>query len=346
MYLTEQEIMSTHEALTQTYDRMLSQKEEIEAFFRQNPQRKFLFIGCGSSYMLSKTCERLFDVRPGASAAALAGGDYLVNPGYYEELVKGSIVVALSRSGLTSEILRAVTHMKETCGVKVVSVTMKEENDLAGLSDLSVKLPWAYDNSVCQTRTVTNLYAASLLLCAFCYEDGALVRAVETAVGQNEAYKKNLRAPLEAIGGKPFRNVVVLADGPLCGLAQEGALAFTEIALVPGSFFNLLDYRHGPMVLNTKDTLTIVFVQPGEAHYQSRMIEDLKSHGGLLVTVGTGEGNPFGVDLHVRLDGIDRFEAMGIPFIYVCQMIALSKALANGTNPDAPTGLDAYITLK
>ena len=62
---------------------------------------------------------------------------------------------------------------------------MKEKSTLEELSDLTVVLPWAYDNSVCQTRSVTNLYAASLLINAICYGDEELKAAVKTAIDQN-----------------------------------------------------------------------------------------------------------------------------------------------------------------
>ena len=85
MYLTEQEIMGTQEALMRSYEQIESQEQEIKRFFEENKSRKFVFIGCGSSNMLAKSCERLFIARPGTSAVALAGGDYLVIEGSLPE---------------------------------------------------------------------------------------------------------------------------------------------------------------------------------------------------------------------------------------------------------------------
>ena len=346
MYLTEKEIFSTPEALEKSFTQTMSQRTEIEHFFAENAQRRFVFLGCGSSYMLAKSCARMFAVRPDTSAVAIAGGDYLVDPGYYADAMNGSIVVALSRSGMTSEIIRTVQHIQGTSKAKYISVTMKEENDLDKLSDISIKLPWAYDDSVCQTRTVTNLYTASLLLNAICYHDEALIQDVSAAVKNSNLFLSEHRTALEAVGKKPFRNVIVLADGPLCGLAEEGSLAFTEIALAPGHSFNLLDYRHGPIVINNHETLPIVALRPGSDTYQPQMIADLKTHGGTLVTMGEHSENTHQTDLHIGVGPIGDFAAMGIYFIMICQIIALSKALADGGNPDAPTGLDAFITLK
>lgn len=346
MYFTETEIMSTHEALEKTYMQIVSMRSEIESFFSSNSQRRVVFIGCGSSFMIAKGCARLFATKPDTSTIAIASGDYLVNPDYYKDVIRESVVIGFSRTGATSEILRAVDHMRETSNARIVSLTLSAENAFADRSNLSIKLPWAYDESVCQTRSVTNLFAAYLLLYAICYGDDQLIADVGSAIETNEQFKIDNRPALEAIGKKDFTDVVVLADGPLDGIAEEGALAFTEITFVPGRFSHVLDYRHGPIVLNGKNTLTIVALQTGEDTYQSQLIADLKTRGGLVVTVGQSARNPYNADLHIDAGHDGSFAAMGIPFIYVCQMIAFAHALQKGVNPDKPSGLDLFITLK
>ena len=92
-------------------------------------------------------------------------------------------------------------------------------------------------NSVCQTRTVTNLYAASLLLAAKYAKDETLWKSVFAAAANNEAFQKKYRSVLEEIAVRGWENAVVLADGPVCGIAEEGALAFTEIAMLTGRYF-------------------------------------------------------------------------------------------------------------
>ena len=283
---------------------------------------------------------------PGTDAAAIAGGDYLVNPKPYEELMKKSILVVLSRSGKTTEVVRDVKNIKERFSTPVISISMMDQNDVMPFSDLDLTLDWCYDKSVCQTRTVTNLYASLLLLAAFYADDEQLCADTLRAAQMNEAYKISYRPKLEDIAGKDWEDALVLADGPVEGIAEEGALAFTEIAMIPGKYFHMLDFRHGPMVLFTRRSLAIILVQPGREALQEAMIEDLKQKGGTIITVSDREGNPYGADLHVTLPDPGRFEVWGIYFIFVMQMTAYAKALVRGTNPDAPTGLDAYITLK
>ena len=175
--------------------------------------------------------------------------------------------------------------------------------------------------------------------------DAALKDAVQKAAAGCEAFQKENRAALERLAALPWRSVVVLADGALCGIAEEGALAFTEISMLCGRYFHLLDYRHGPIVIGEKDTLTLMVLRPGEEKLQSAMAQDVLSKGGPVATVSGQPENIWGGVENFYIEGLEHFAAWGIPFIYICQMLALLKAMSLGGNPDAPKGLDPYIKL-
>lgn len=346
MFLTEKEILDTPIALEKTCKLFRDKQAEVAAFFQKNTQRKFTFLGCGSSYMLAKSAAAVFSAVPNTTASAIPAGDYIVNQRFWEEAAKGSIVVSISRSGRTSELVRAVKHIKESWGCPVVSLSMEDGNDIMPMSDLDMTMDWCYDRSVCQTRTVTNLYAALLLLAAAYAGDATLSESVEMAAAANDAFQKENRAQLEKLAKLPWKNVTVLADGPVCGIAEEAALAFTEIAMLTGRYFHMLDYRHGPIVISNQDTLTLVLVSPAEEALQKDMVRDVMSHGGPVVTVSSHQQNVFGSTAHICMPDIKAFAAWGILFIYLGQMLALLKSVELGGNPDAPQGLDAFITLK
>lgn len=345
MFLTEKEILDTPYALERTCRNFDERQEEYKNFFLRNPQRKFAFLGCGSSHMLAKGAAAMFASLPETAAVAIPAGDYLVSPDFWREALKDSIVVTLSRSGRTSELVRAVRSIRDTLGCPVVSVSAQQRNDLTPLSQLDIVLDWCYDNSVCQTRAVTNFYAAVLLLAAVYSGDAALSQAVHTAAAQCEAFQQSNRPMLEKIAALPWDNVVVLADGPLCGIAEEGALAFTEISMLCGRYFHVLDYRHGPIVISGTNTLTVMVLCPGEETLQKAMVADIAAKGGPVVTVSDKAGNPWGGTANIQMKGMDDFAAWGVLFISVCQLLALLKSIELGGNPDEPAGLDPYITL-
>lgn len=345
MYLTEKEILDTPRALERTCRYFEERLAEHKSFFARNPQRKFAFLGCGSSYMLAKGAAALFASLPDTAAVAVPAGDYLVAPQDWREALKGAIVVTLSRSGRTSELVLAVQDIRSAIGCPVISVSARQSSDLAPLSEQDIVLDWCYDESVCQTRTVTNFYAATLLLAAAYTGDAAIADTVHTAAAGCGMFQQKNRTALEKLALLPWNSVVVLADGPLCGIAEEGALAFTEISMLCGRYFHVLDYRHGPIVISGEATLTVMALRPGEEKLQKAMVADVLAKGGPVVTVSNQPNGLCGGTVHFQIEESKNFAAWGIQFIYICQMLALLKAVALGGNPDAPQGLDPYITL-
>ena len=343
MYLTEKEIFSQQGALEKSLGLLLEKRDELAGFFAP-PRSRYVFFGCGSSHMVAKSAQKMFALKPGVDAYALAGGDYLIDPDLYQPLVEDSVIVFLSRSGTTSEILIAAEELTKRGNGPLVSVTMREDSALAALSDYTLELPWAFDESVCQTRTVTNFYLTLLVLSAIYDADQSQVDDVRKAVSGVSGMLAEWRPCIsDIVREKEIEDVVVLADGVLCGLAEEAALAFTEICLVSGKYFNLLDYRHGPKVLNSPSTLTIVVTQPKEIRVQADLLNDIKACGGTTVVIrpkDTGYIGDFTIDCDHAF-----FPTYGITLICAAQVIALEKALAKGINPDLPTGLDAWISL-
>lgn len=346
MYLTEAEILDTPQALAMTCEYFSDNGKKIDAFFQKHTQRKFTILGCGSSYMLAESVAVQFAALPDTAARAIPAGDYVVDPDFWRRTVEGSIVVTLSRSGRTSEMVWAVEHIRRSLACPVISISAEADNEISPICDLDLALPWCYDESVCQTRTVTNFYAAALLLRACYAGDGNTGKAIRDICGTLGRFQLKNRPVLEEIAAMDWNNAVVLADGPVCGLAAEGALAFTEIAMLTGRYFHLLDYRHGPIVVSGKRTLTLILLRPGEEKLQSALVADVIRRGGPVVTVSGQPGNPYGSTAHIQIERVGDFAAWGIPFIYTAQMTALLKALVSGGDPDAPEGLDAYIDLK
>ena len=345
MTLTEREIFSQQEALERALEAFSARREQLGAYISPE-QKRYVFVGCGSSHMMAQSAARAFALEPGVSAYALAGGDYLLAPEDYRGMVEGSVVVFFSRSGATGELLRAAETMRTVCGVRILTVTMAEQSPLEALSHCTLAMPWAHDQSVCQTRSVTTFYTVILLLWALYRGDAALEEDVAKVARGSTARLESLRPALRDLTHGGFTDVVVLADGVLCGIAAEAALAFTEVCMVSGKSFHLLDYRHGPKVLGSPDTLYLLVVRPQGQQLQRDMAADVAATGGTVVLLCPREHTSgWDAGLVIPCDAA-RFASYGIPLIQAAQVLALERALHTGIDPDHPKGLDSFITLK
>ena len=151
---------------------------------------------------------------------------------------------------------------------------------------------------------------------------------------------------LKAFAENPFRQIFVLADGELEGIAEEGALAFNEISMLPSRYLHVLDVRHGPMVLADDKTLVIAALSPNDQEEQNKLLRDFREKGSMILTFGECAREAVSeTDCHVAVPHSDYVSVQGIPFIFICQSLSFYKALLLGGNPDQPTGLDPWIKL-
>lgn len=342
MELIRHEIFTQNDSLLRTREQLFRQKNELTSLLGSS-YKSIIFMGCGSGYMLSRGAAEMFSVHTDKKAVALAGGEVMMHPEKYKDLFEDSLVVITSRSGETSEVAYSLTEMKKLASFKILGILSKEECTLRPMTDLSVLLPWTYDNSVCQTRNISNFYYSLSMLLAFYNGDEALADSFSAYLDVQAEFIGKLEADCKKIAELSWESVTVLADGEVCGIASEGGLAFTEIAILPGDYSNILDYRHGPIVLVNEKKLMIVLLNKKTDAHQKKLVSDLKARNGYVITLGLGNKEFWGSDYHVCLDYLDRFEAWGLPYINLCQVLAFSKAVATGHDPDAPEGLNPFV---
>jgi glucosamine--fructose-6-phosphate aminotransferase (isomerizing) len=346
MSLTYNETKDQYNSLSQTYEYLESQKSGLKHFWENKQPKSITFIGSGSSYYIAQSLEMIAKVKMGIPASSIPAGDLMLHFQTYRHFMDNTLIIAVSRSGSTTEIINAINHVKTIMEVPVISVTCVRDSELSKISDVTLEIPWAFDESVCQTRTVSNLYAAGLQLIAYWGGNDKTISDMEVILKQGNNYMKNYEEKLKEIAEMDWNNAVVLADGELQGIAMVGALAFKEIAQVPSNYYHVLDSRHGPMVMIGQDTLVIACLTSNEYYYQASLIRDIIKKGAkVVVYTDTHVEDIEGIKLHVFF-GVSLDHAVrGIPFINISQIIAYYKAKQKGVNPDSPDGLDAWIKL-
>ena len=184
-------------------------------------------IGCGSSWSAAQAIAALRERGGHGETDAFSASEALMARAYDR-------VVAISRSGTTSELLHALDHVP--VGVPTVAVVGVEDSPIARACDEVVPLEFADDQSVVQTRFVTTTIA---LARACLGEDlRAVVRDGRAA----------LERPLPAAAAGRLHHVV-LGLGWCAGLAGAAALMLRETAGIASEAYPAMEYRHGPIAM-------------------------------------------------------------------------------------------------
>ncbi|MGL5511841.1 MAG: SIS domain-containing protein [Sporomusa sp.] len=304
-------------------------------------------LGCGSSFSIAKSSALQFSQKTGIPAYAIAAGDMLVNFKSYQNITAKSTLILLSRSGSTSELLLVAERCRASYpGIKILSICAVENAPIASIADINIEIPWAFDESVCQTRTVSNLYVSALLISSIIAGDIDLQNDLLAVKEKSILFINKVEDVLKDLAEGIWENAVVLADSGMAGIAEEGVLAFKEICQRNSNFYHVLDVRHGPIVTIDSKSLVIVLVSSGEQQLQSDLVKDISKTAGItLALYCTEDGDPVDGVTRIMLPECVSDDVSSIFMLYCIQLICLHHALLRGVNPDDPKGLTAWIEL-
>jgi fructoselysine-6-P-deglycase FrlB-like protein len=197
------------------------------------PGERAAAIGCGTSHHIARAYAALREERNlGTTDAAIASE--LSPHRSYER------VVAISRSGTTTEVLRTLEGLRGS--IATVAVTAVPDSPVASFADETITLDFANEQSVVQTRFATT----ALALLRAHIGDG-----LETAIADGEA-ALGRALPVEPT---EFKQFVFLGQGWTVGIANEAALKLREAASAWTEAYPAMEYRHGPISVAGPGTL-------------------------------------------------------------------------------------------
>jgi len=346
MYKVEEELFAQHTSLRQTCAFLQGEEAAIKDFFAYSGFFSVTFTGCGLMYALCKSAELSLKVRGGLTTMSYAAGDLMLNMDYYRDMLNGTLMIVPSRSGSSSEVLSAVQKARNSAGAQTIAITPTKNSKLSDVSDLVLEMPWILDETVCTTRTASNVYLTNLYLIGLLGGDTKLIEELNQAAKNQEGFIERYRAELEGIGQSgTWNKIMVVADGELAGLAQAGAIVTGRMCKIPTFHCNIMDMRHSLISLVDQHTLVIVVISPLDDVYQGILVHELHNRGAQIMTISSKQDNVFGGDLNVTLPDYQNYGVRGIPLLFSLQAIAFNKALSDGTNPDEADGSPKWVRL-
>ncbi|MET7813020.1 SIS domain-containing protein [Streptomyces sp. NPDC005395] len=197
-------------------------------------------VGCGTSYFMAQSAAALREDAGLGETDAFAASEFPRGRAYDR-------VVALTRSGTTTEVLELLTELKGR--TRTIALTADPETPVMGAADDVVVLDFADERSVVQTRFATT--ALTLLRAHLGLHTDAVVADARAALAAE--------LPEGLVERTQF---TFLGRGWTVGLANEAGLKMREASLSWTEAYPAMEYRHGPISISTAGTATWMF---GEA---------------------------------------------------------------------------------
>jgi glucosamine--fructose-6-phosphate aminotransferase (isomerizing) len=196
----------------------------LRALWARSAPRRVLFTGCGSTYYLSLAAAATFQALTGVPARGVPAGELVLYP-EATYVPGGALLIAVSRSGETTETVEAVRRFHREERGEVVVVTNYPDSTLAQLGAVALSVPAGQERSIAQTRSFASMYVATTALGALIAERDDLLSAMdglpevgERLIADHEELARSTGADLA------LDRFYFLGSGPRYGLACEANL--------------------------------------------------------------------------------------------------------------------------
>ncbi len=320
-----------------------------EAWQRNRPETHYI-IGCGSSYYAAMIGAFYLEYSLGLAAVALPSSEFLwFAP---RSGVPSPILIALSRSGRTSETLEA-TRKAIKSKIPTVAVTSDPRSTMGDESDhcLDTRIP--NEQSTIMTKTFTGSALCTMLLGVelarlrglavsnnFESELGQLCKCAEEVVRTVEDQAKKIADKSDKM--IRFIYLGAGADFPAC---LEGALKLRETSYSASEAYHSMEFRHGPFAELDRGIQVFAVVQKDRSvRQETTLLKEITSTGASVVPISNV---PEIVDTYpdsIRMPDRILVEFAPLLSMIPMQMFAYYYALKRGLNPDQPRNLTRYVT--
>jgi fructoselysine-6-P-deglycase FrlB-like protein len=256
-------------------------------------------VGCGTSWFMAQSYAALRETAGLGITDSFAASEAFVDRDY-------DAIVAITRSGTTTEVLELLDGIRASGSrARTVGIVGDPETPLVDLVDDVVKLPFADEKSVVQTRFATT---------ALAFVRASLGENLDTAIA-DAAAAVDEELPDTLVSAEQYS---FLGTNWTVGLAHEAALKMREASQSWTESYPAKEYRHGPIAIAAPGRVTWMFGQAPEG-----LAADLAVTGA-----------------HFENSSLD-----GLADLVRAQRVALARARRFDLDPDHPRNLTRSVIL-
>jgi glucosamine--fructose-6-phosphate aminotransferase (isomerizing) len=239
--------------------------------------------GIGASWNAAVGAGALFH-RVGRPVYLLDASELL----YGTRIPAGSVVIILSRSGRSAEILQLLEKAR-TAAARVVGITNFAEGGLAQRADIAIVLPVDPDHGI-STNTYISLAAGATALAAtvagtfhaaFVLD---LLRAIEETEKKIPFWREQLAKSSWLLPGAAY---YFLARSSSLASSNEAQLLWEEAVKMPAVALGTDAFRHGPQEAVTSGIRVVIWIDDHAREADYAVARDLRSLGAVVMAIGS-----------------------------------------------------------
>jgi glucosamine--fructose-6-phosphate aminotransferase (isomerizing) len=299
------------------------------------------FVGCGSSYHACLAGSYIFSKVAGVHINLALGSEF---ENYEHFLTRDTLILAVSQSGETADVLDAVKIAKKNDS-RVVGITNVMGSSLTREGDAFLLMNSGPEICVLSTKTYTSQVVLMSLL-------------AHSLAGRREMYINNIRGlylDIYNLTSRSMRDYLrelatllfnkehmyMIGRGLQYATALEAALKVKEVSYIHTEAFAGGELKHGPLALIERGTPVFVFAGNDNRGKILSNSQEVKARGGFVIGISAQNDDVFDYWIKVPECGDCNPIIQAIPM----QILAYELAVLRGLDPDKPRNLAKCVTV-
>ena len=331
-----EQINSIEDSVRQDEEKIVEIANEIK---RTN---NVFIIGSGSSYHAALVGKYLFSNISKKHVNVIIASEF---DNFLNLLDKNSLLIAVSQSGETYDVLNAVRKAKSK-GVKIISIVNVMGSSLVNESDEYILMNVGPEIGVLSTKTYT-AEIAILTLLAYAMANRYEYGKERLLMLRDEIYNltsRTTRDKLKEIANKikDKKDIFVIGRNLQYPTAMEAALKIKEVSYIHAEAYPSGELKHGTLSLIEEGVPCIIFSSLDTRNKILSNANEIKSRGGHIIGISDKNEDIFDDWIKVKDEGYENPIIQIIPI----QILAYELAILRGNDPDHPRNLAKSVTVE
>ncbi|MFT4303281.1 MAG: glutamine--fructose-6-phosphate transaminase (isomerizing) [Candidatus Woesearchaeota archaeon] len=299
------------------------------------------FVACGTSYHAAVSASYLFTHIAKMHVNVTLASEFR---NYKEYLTDKTIIIAISQSGETADLIDAIKIAKEK-NTKIISIVNVMGSTITRMSDYNIMMNAGPEICVLSTKSYTSQIAILLYLAYSITNKQEKAKKTIKSLGIKIQDIININQnKIKKIANKIKKtNSLFLVGRDLAyPSALEGALKIKEVSYIHAEGFAGGELKHGTIALIEKDIPCIVLATTNTRNMILSNASEIKSRGGYIIGIDSEPNTIY--DTFLKVPELDT--ANPISLIIPIQLLAYYLAINKKCNPDKPRNLAKSVTVK
>jgi glutamine---fructose-6-phosphate transaminase (isomerizing) len=258
---------------------------------------------------------------------------------------KDTVIVAISQSGETADVLSAI-KLGKAAGAKILSIVNVPTSSVARTSDVSLSVNCGPEIGVAATKSFTG--QVSLAYAILDRISGGKIGFDRDVVSSSISKMLAGSASIERLVNMTMpkvNDIYLLGRSIHFPIALEGALKMKELAYVHAEGIAAGELKHGPLALMDKNAVVFV-LNPYDKTYSDTLssAHEVKARGAKIIGISNVPNDIY--DAMIEMPKMDNELLYPLVEIIPLQLFSYYLALQNNADPDFPRNLAKSVTVR